>query len=230
MVYFFKVYHIFIRVKFMNNHIVIKGKKDRLEINLDPKIDFLTLTEKLANKISEARAFIGKSNLAIEFAGRALSTEEENALIKVVTENSDITIAYVFSEKVNKENMKYAVPKALTEEGKTYFHRGTLRSGAKIEFDGNIVIIGDVNPGSVIKAKGNILVIGHLNGTVYAGLGGDIDAFVGASSFNPIQITIGIKTVNNLQAEILDSNRVKRSKKFKFARIKDQDLVIEEWI
>ena len=49
----------------MSNHIVIKGRKDRLEINLDSSIDFLTLTEVLANKIREARAFIGKSNLAI---------------------------------------------------------------------------------------------------------------------------------------------------------------------
>lgn len=136
----------------MNNHIVIKGRKDRLEINLNPEIDFLTLSEVLATKIREARVFIGKSNLAIEFAGRPLSTDEENSLIKIVTENSDITIAYVFSEKFNKEDMKYAIPKALTEEGKTYFHRGTLRSGAKVEFDGNIVIIGDVNPGS-IEAK-----------------------------------------------------------------------------
>lgn len=228
MVYSLRVYHIFIRVKDMNNYIVVKGKKDRLEINLDPKIDFLTLSEKLANKISEARNFIGKSNLAIEFAGRPLSTEEENILIKVVTENSDITIAYVFSEKFNKEDMKYIIPKALTEEGKTYFHRGTLRSGAKVEYDGNVVIMGDVNPGAIVKAKGNIIVVGHLNGTVYAGLGGDVDAFVGATSFNPIQITIGMKTVNDLQKEILDSNRVKKSSKFKVAQIKNEELVIEE--
>ncbi|MDO4690911.1 MAG: septum site-determining protein MinC [Fusobacterium sp.] len=212
----------------MSNHIVIKGKKDRLEINLDPKIDFLTLSEKLASKLSEARAFIGKSNLAIEFAGRPLSTEEENILIKVVTENSDIVIAYVFSEKFNKEDMRYKLSKPLAEEGKTYFYRGTLRSGAKIEYDGNIVIMGDVNPGAIVKAKGNILVIGHLNGTVYAGLNGEPDAFVSAAAFNPIQITIGIKTINNLQKEILDSNRVKKSNKFKIAHIKNQELIIEE--
>lgn len=214
----------------MNNHIVIKGRKDRLEINLDPEIDFLTLSEVLAIKIREARAFIGKSNLAIEFAGRPLSTEEENILIKIVTENSDITIAYVFSEKFNKEDMKYAIPKSLTEEGKTYFYRGTLRSGAKVEFDGNIVIIGDVNPGSIVKAKGNVVVIGHLNGVVYAGLGGDINAFVGAMAFNPTQVTIGMKTISDLQKEILDSNRVKKDGKFKFASIKNQELIIEEWI
>ena len=214
----------------MSNHIVIKGRKDRLERNLDSSIDFLTLTEVLANKIREARAFIGKSNLAIEFAGRALSTEEENILIKIITENSDIVIAYVFSEKINKDDVKYSIPKALTEEGKTYFHRGTLRSGAKIEFDGNVVIVGDVNPGTIVKAKGNVIVIGHLNGAVYAGLGGDNNAFIGAMFFNPIQLTIGMKTINDLQKDILDSNRVKKDGKFKFAHIKNQDLVIEEWV
>lgn len=215
----------------MNNHIVIKGKKDRLEINLNSEIDFLTLSEILATKISEARAFIGKSKLAIEFTGRPLTSEEENCLIKIVTENSDIIIAYVFSEKIsNSENFSLEDSKALTEEGETYFYRGTLRSGAKIEFDGNVIVIGDVNPGAIIRAKGNIIVIGYLNGTVYAGLGGDLKAFIGAMAFNPIQLTIGMKTVSDLQKEILDSNRVKKDSKFKFAHIKNQEIIIEEWI
>lgn len=215
----------------MNNHIVIKGKKDRLEINLNSDIDFLTLSEFLATKISEARGFIGKSKLAIEFVGRVLTSEEENQLIKVITENSDIIIAYVFSEKMaNTNEFDIELPKTLTEEGKTYFHKGTLRSGAKIESDGNVIVIGDVNPGAIIRAKGNIIVIGHLNGTVYGGLGGDVKAFIGAMSFNPIQLTIGINTISDLQKEILDSNRVKKGDKFKFAHIKNQEIVIEEWI
>lgn len=215
----------------MNNHIVIKGKKDRLEINLSSEIDFLTLSEVLATKVSEARNFIGKSKLAIEFVGRALTSEEENQLIKVITENSDIIIAYVFSEKMsNIDELNVELPKTLTEEGRTYFHRGTLRSGAKIDYDGNVIIIGDVNPGAIIRAKGNIIVIGHLNGTVYGGLGGDMKAFIGAIAFNPIQLTIGMKTISDLQKEILDSNRVKKNDKFKFAHIKNQEIIIEEWI
>ena len=48
--------------------------------------------------------------------------------------------------------------------------------------------------------------------------------------FNPIQVTIGMKTINNIQKEILDSNRVDKKSKFKFAQIKNQEIIIEEWV
>ena len=118
----------------------------------------------------------------------------------------------------------------LIEEGKTHFYRGTLRSGSKIESDGNIVVVGDVNPSSIIKARGNVIVLGHLNGTVYAGLGGDDRAFIGAVHFNPIQLTIGMKTITDIQNEILDSTRVNKKDKFKVARIRNQEIVVEELI
>ena len=216
----------------MSNHVIIKGKKDRLIVSLDPEIDFLELSEALKSKILEAKNFIGNSRLAIEFAGRPLTNEQENILIGIITSNSDITIGYIFSERLEDPNGEtlLEIPKALVEEGKTYFHRGTLRSGASIDYDGNVVVIGDVNPATIIRAKGNVIVIGHLNGNVFAGLGGDENAFVGALFFNPVQVTIGTKTVNDIQSEILDSNRVDKKSKFKFAHIKNQEIVIEEWI
>lgn len=215
----------------MSNHIIIKGKKDRLVVNLDPNIDFLELAEFLKIKISEARNFIGNSRLAIEFSGRPLTNEQENTLINIITANSDITIGYIFSERLNLDEVSIEdFPKALVEEGKTYFYRGTLRSGTAIDYDGNVVVIGDVNPASIIKAKGNVIVIGHLNGSVFAGLGGDTEAFVGAMFFNPIQVTIGTQTINNIQKEILDSNRVDKNSKFKFAHIENREIIVEEWI
>ena len=118
----------------------------------------------------------------------------------------------------------------MIEEGKTHFFRGTLRSGSKIESDGNIVVLGDVNPSSIIKARGNVIVLGHLNGTVYAGLGGDDRAFIGAIYFNPIQLTIGMRTITDIQDEILDSSRVNKKSRFKVARVINQEIVIEELI
>ena len=215
----------------MSNHVIIKGKNDRLVIALNPDIDFLDLCDILKTKILEAKDFIGNSRMAIEFSGRTLTNEEENKLIGIITDNSDIVISYIFSkrEDSNEEiDLEHLNP--LIEEGKTHFYRGTLRSGSKIESDGNIVVIGDVNPSSIIKARGNVIVLGHLNGTVYAGLGGDDRAFIGAVHFNPIQLTIGMKTITDIQNEILDSTRVNKKDKFKVARIRNQEIVVEELI
>ena len=215
----------------MSNHVIIKGKNDRLVIALNPDIDFLDICDILKTKILEAKNFIGNSRMAIEFSGRALTNEEENKLIGIITENSNIVISYIFSKRTDsEEEMDLENINPLIEEGKTHFFRGTLRSGSKIESDGNVVVLGDVNPSSIIKARGNVIVLGHLNGTVYAGLGGDDRAFIAAIYFNPIQITIGMKTITDIQNEILDSSRVDKKSKFKIASIKNQEIVVEELI
>ena len=215
----------------MSNHVIIKGKNDRLVIALNPDIDFLDICDILKTKILEAKNFIGNSRMAIEFSGRALTNEEENKLIGIITENSNIVISYIFSKRTDsEEEMDLENINPLIEEGKTHFFRGTLRSGSKIEYDGNVVVLGDVNPSSIIKARGNVIVLGHLNGTVYAGLGGDDRAFIGAIYFNPIQLTIGMKTITDIQDEILDSSRVNKKSRFKVARIRNQEIVVEELI
>ena len=215
----------------MSNYVIIKGKNDRLVIALNPDVDFLDICDILKTKILEAKNFIGNSRMAIEFSGRTLTNDEENTLIGIITNNSNIVISYIFSKKEKSEQeIDLESLNPLIEEGKTHFFRGTLRSGAKIESDGNVVVLGDVNPSSIIKARGNVIVLGHLNGTVYAGLGGDDRAFIGAIYFNPIQLTIGMKTITDIQDEILDSSRVDKKSRFKVARIVNQEIVVEELI
>lgn len=211
----------------MNNYVILKGKKDRLLIHLDETVDFDTLQESLVEKIKEAKDFIGDTSMAIEFINRELTDEEENVLISIIRSNCALKITYVFSENKEKSNGIIDYSKMMTEEGITKFHTGTLRSGTKLEFDGNIVIIGDVNPGALIRAKGNVIVLGFLNGTVYAGLDGDVNAFIGAIYMNPVQLVIGNLIALPLQDKILDTNRVRRDSDFKIARIKDRKIIFE---
>ena len=215
----------------MNNYVILKGKKDRLVIHLNSEVDFLTLRDSLVEKIQEAKNFIGNVHLAIEFTNRVLTELEENVLIDLIKLNSDLNITYVFSESGSGVNKKEKIKffKAVTEEGPTKFFRGTLRSGNKIEYDGNIVVIGDVNPGAMLRAKGNIIVLGHLNGTVYAGLDDDKDAFIGANYMNPIQLVIGSTIAKAMQKEILDTNKVDRKGGFKIAYIKNNEILIEDF-
>ncbi len=91
--------------------------------------------------------------------------------------------------KSNEEASFYS--KDIVDEGITKFIYGTLRSGQTVEYDGNIVIIGDVNPGAFLKAKGNIVVLGTLRGVAQAGDGGNEKAVVAAYSLLPTQLRIG---------------------------------------
>lgn len=80
--------------------------------------------------------------------------------------------------------------KQISKEYPTKFVYGTIRSGQVIDYNGNIVIIGDVNPGGLLKAKGNIIVLGALKGIAYAGLDGDENSIVAAFGLFPTQLRI----------------------------------------
>ena len=69
-------------------------------------------------------------------------------------------------------------------------HEGTVRSGDRISSNGNLCIIGDVNPGAIVSAKKNIYVWGKLQGVAVAGKSGNKNAFIASLYLNPLQLRI----------------------------------------
>ena len=69
-------------------------------------------------------------------------------------------------------------------------HKGTVRSGERISSNGNLCIIGDVNPGAIVSSKKNIYVWGKLLGIAFAGKGGNNYASIASLYLNPLQLRI----------------------------------------
>ena len=69
-------------------------------------------------------------------------------------------------------------------------HVGTVRSGERISSNGNLCIIGDVNPGAIVSAKKNIYVWGKLLGIAFAGKSGNKNASIASLYLNPLQLRI----------------------------------------
>ncbi len=69
-------------------------------------------------------------------------------------------------------------------------HKGTVRSGERISSNGNLCIIGDVNPGAIVSAKENIYVWGKLLGIAFAGKSGNKNASIASLYLNPLQLRI----------------------------------------
>ena len=109
------------------------------------------------------------------------------------------------------------------EEGMTKFVYGTLRSGQEVNYEGNIVVIGDVNPGAFLKAKGNIVVLGSLRGFAHAGVGGNLNSVVAAFSLLPMQLRIGDIIVRPPEGDI-------QYKLPEVARIVDGEVFIEPYL
>lgn len=99
----------------------------------------------------------------------------------------------------------------------------TVRSGATVRYQGDIVVYGDVNAGAQVLATGNILVLGSLRGLAHAGLDGDERAVIIGFDLRPMQLRIGKK--------IAISPDVERGRRghAEIAWVSGDEIVIEEY-
>ena len=102
-------------------------------------------------------------------------------------------------------------------------HKGTVRSGDRISSNGNLCIIGDVNPGAIVSAKKNIYVWGKLLGIAFAGKNGNKNASIASLYLNPLQLRI---------ADVIAVGPKDKPKNFfpEIAVIDKQSIIIKPYI
>ncbi len=106
----------------------------------------------------------------------------------------------------------------------TLMIRRTLRSGQRVHFRGNVVVVGDVNPGAEITAAGDIVVMGWLRGVAHAGAYGNDRAMVSAFRLSPTQLRIA-----HLIARAPDDVDEQIPVVPEFAEVREGHLVIDQW-
>ena len=227
----------------MKSSVIIKGNKYGFQIVLNPTLPFEELLREVAEKFKESiRFFDFSQSIAVSFEGRDLTQGEQNLLVDTIVENSGLKINYIinggkaveteFAEALSdaQEEDQEEEEEPIQEElnfpesivGKNgQFYRGTLRSGQKIEVEGSIVVLGDINPGAQIVAGGNVVVLGCLKGTVYAGYPQDRGAFVASLMMEPMQIQIG---------DCIARSPDQKAKKQKTGRKKNQKQLKQNWL
>lgn len=178
----------------MDRLVTIRSSRYGLDIELDPKADFDALLEILAGKFKSSARFFKDAKMALSFSGRPLTRTEEEKILQIISENTQIDILCVVEQNDKNEPMyRSIVEQTLTDISKRdgQFYRGTLGKREILESDSSIVILGDVELGARVVAKGSVVIVGSLYGTVHAGASGDRDAFVVALSMQPKQLCIG---------------------------------------
>jgi len=97
-----------------------------------------------------------------------------------------------------------------------------LRSGQKVFCEGNLVILGDINPGAEVVAGGNIVVMGSLRGLAHAGAFGDETAIISAYRLSPTQLRIANHITRPPDGEVIVVSTPE------LARIRAGKVVIEK--
>ncbi len=200
------------------NFVEFKGTKDGLVIHLNESTDFEMIKNQLIDKLEQARNFFKGAKVA-SIEGKVLTQSEEYELKSIINTRFGMTTV--------EKNLNYETKDEVfqgIEEGMTKFISSTLRSGRKVEFNGNLVIMGDVNPGAVVTANGNIVIMGTLRGVAHAGANGNEQAFVAALKFQPTQLRIG-----KYIARAPDNNHYKPEYP-EIALVKDGQILIRPYL
>ena len=194
--------------------VTFKLTKNGLIIVLDDNLDFLTIKRLLKKKLEESKEFFQGAMLKTTIRGRELEKYELEELRKIISAETG------FSE-IEEDVVTFDWSKN-TIEGKTKFYRGTMRGGNQINYKGNVVVMGDVNPGAEVIATGNIIITGVLKGTAHAGCKGNRNAIVLAKGIYPTQLRIAdLITVS-------PKDTLEKVDSFETAYIKDNNIYIDE--
>lgn len=171
------------------NIIEFKGTKKGILIYIKPENDLDVIKHHLIDKIEKAQSFF-KGAKILDIYCDTLTIDEKEQLEVLMAERYKIHVLKPEErEAIEQLERDEAVFTGITE-GKTKFIQGTLRSGQNIHFDGNVVVLGDVNPGAQITAYGNIIIMGSLRGVAHAGANGNLEACVAAFYLDPTQLRI----------------------------------------
>jgi septum site-determining protein MinC len=158
----------------------------------------------LLSQIDERPAFFQGARLAIDVGSQILKVNDLVVLRDRLSERN-VALWAVLGESPTTEHtsqllgLATRISKPRPEEQKhgdaatedtALFITKTLRSGKRIEFAGNVVVMGDVNAGAEIIAEGHVVVWGRVRGMIHAGAKGDRSAIICALDLSATQLRI----------------------------------------
>ena len=202
------------------SYVTIKGTKDGLVFNMDETCSYqdliLELTHKLENNYSQ---FLEGPiiRVTVRVGNRYISPEQEQEIRGHIRTRGNLVIDRFESSVVLKEEVEKAKLAANIQ-----IINKTVRSGQVYQCEGNVLILGDVNPGGYIQASGSIYVIGALRGMAHAGYLGEHRAIIAASILQPTQLRIASfvsRPPDEWEEELYE---------MEFAYVENQQIVVEK--
>ncbi|MDD4504381.1 MAG: septum site-determining protein MinC [Clostridiaceae bacterium] len=182
------------------NAVIFKGTKDGLYIILKEEMDLDTIKSNLDKKIKPSKRFFEGAKI-MSFKGKKLTQKEYDELKEIIEQEYGMTVVGSYNDKnyetkderfgIKKPEILEQLPFENVHKGEALIVRTTLRSGQLIQYKGDVVVVGDVNPGAQIKAVGSVIIMGNVRGIIQAGANGDYGAFIVAYKMQPTQLRIG---------------------------------------
>lgn len=191
----------------MKNCITINTKKDSIVIKIDENAEQDEIMQELNQKLIELKKLYKEDDTPITVTGKVLKNKEIDQIQEEIKKNINVKVFFDSPRILGLHGIKKTFNKDIATS-ETKFHKGALRSGQRIEFEGSLVILGDVNDGAEVIASENIVVLGALRGLAHAGAKGNNDAMIAASSIESQQIRIS-NVVKEIEKDEINKEEIK---------------------
>ena len=173
----------------MRSCISINLWKDNIVIKVNEEYSQEDIVYTLRKKIPDLKKLYQGEHTPIVITGKVLKNKEIDEIQELIKKYLDVQIKFDSPRTLGLHGIVKTYNKEIAIS-ETKFHRGAVRSGQKLEFEGSIVIMGDVNDGAEVIAGDNIVILGALRGLAHAGAKGNVNAIIAASSIDAPQLRI----------------------------------------
>ena len=204
----------------MRNPVGINMKKDEIIIRISEGATHKETIECLNKKIPALKKLYKTEKTPICVMGKVLKNREIDQIKKIIKDEIDVDITFDSPKELGLHGIKKVFEKDVANS-ETKFYKGSVRSGQKIEFEGSLVILGDVNAGAEAIAGENIVVLGNLRGLAHAGAKGNKKAIIAANNIDCPQIRI-----SNIVKEF-EKQEDEDYKVYKYAFIEEDKIELE---
>lgn len=168
--------------------VTIKGTKDGLSLFLSDTSSFHEVLEELDAKLAIAEKFKDEThllNVRIHTGNRLLTDQQIEEIEHVVSKERNLQISSIEADVISKDEAD-----RLVKETQVHVVNKIIRSGQVFRVQGDLLLIGDVNPGGKVIASGNIFIMGVLKGVAHAGYPENREAVIVGAQMRPGQLRI----------------------------------------
>ena len=184
--------------------IAITQKQNQIIIRIHEQASKEDYIRDLRRKLPELKKMYGNERTPILVTGKVLKNKEIEEIQKVIKQDINVEVEIDSPKDLGLSSIKRTFEDEI-ENSDTMFYKGALRSGQKLEYEGSVVLMGDLNGGAEIIAGENIAVVGTIRGVAHAGAKGNKKAVIKGASIECPQLRIAniVKEIEKEDTEVL---------------------------
>ena len=173
----------------MAQYVTINLKKDVIVMKISEKATQEDTIKSLKKKLPELKKLYQQEKTSIFVTGRILKNKELNEIQDLIKKSINVEVEFDTPKALGLNEIRRTYNKDV-DISESKIHRGSLRSGQRMEYEGTLVILGDVNDGAEVIAGDNVVVVGNLRGLAHAGAKGNRQAIIAAHRIDTHQLRI----------------------------------------